>query len=74
MLPYTNMINQDHNGTRQQANEAQAAALYQGLRRTKHLVRAAAYALRGLGAALVRALQFVRQKAERGAKNRTSPC
>jgi len=75
MLPYLNMINHDdHDSTRRQANEAQAAALYQGLRRMGRLVRTAAQALRRLGAAPVRALQFMRPKAARGTAGLTSPC
>lgn len=62
MLPYVNMINHDANGTRRRANEAQAAALYQGLRRTARLVQAAAHALRRLWAAPVRALHSTPQK------------
>lgn len=62
MLPYVNMINHDANGTRRQTNEAQAAALYQGLRRTARLVRAAAHTLRRFWAAPVRALHSTPQK------------
>ncbi|WFE77039.1 hypothetical protein [Roseinatronobacter sp. S2] len=62
MLPYVNMINHDANDTRRQANEAQAAAIYQGLRRTGRLVRTAAHALRRLWAAPVRALHSRPQK------------
>jgi len=77
MLPYVNMINQDHNGTRRQANEAQAAAIYQGFRQTGRLVRSATHALWCLGAASVGALHHLRPKAarvSRDATDRTSPC
>jgi len=74
MLPYIHMINQEHNDTRRQANEVQAAALYQGLRKIGCLVRTAAHALLRLGAAPLRALPFVRPKAARGTADRTSPC
>lgn len=62
MLPYLNMINRDPGTALRQANEAQAAAIYQGSRRMGRLVRSMAHALRHLWAVPVRAFHSVPRK------------
>lgn len=77
MLPYFNMIGQDPTSKRQQANEAQAAAIYQGFRQAGRLLQTAPNALRCLGAVSLRALHQGPQKSAgmpRRDASQTSPC
>jgi hypothetical protein len=57
MIPYAHWMRPDYAGSPRQANEAQAAAIYQRVRRLARMSRAAFRLAPGAGAAIVQIMQ-----------------